>query len=201
MISVKAAALTVILAVVGIAVVPVQAPAVRAAPAPRTFAIVNVVSGDTVRVATGNGIKSVRLIGVDTPEPGHCLAATATHFTGSFIQRQRVNQVRVVIPTGFVGRTDRLGRLMGYVQSRTSDLGTALLQHRVAIARYDSLDGYLHHPRQGLYRAISPGRASAPAVCILGPVAPPHPNPHADPHADPNAYTHAVRRRDGRGRG
>lgn len=165
----------------GTAAIPAQAQTVAAAAQPQNFAIVNVVDGDTVRVATGRGIKTVRLLGVDAPETGRCLAFAARSFTSSFVQRQRVNGVRVVIPSGFVGKTDRYGRLMGYVQSRTSDLGTALLQNRLAVARYDSVDGNPRHPRQGTYRAITPGRASAPGICVFGPVPKPPPPPDSIP--------------------
>ena len=178
MVRVRIAAVAVAVAAVGDSALPAQAQTVAKAAAVQNFAIVNVVDGDTVRVRTGQGIKSVRLLGIDTPETGKCLAFAATSFTTNFIQRQRVNGVRVLIPSGFVGKTDRYGRLLGYVQSRTGDLGTSLLQNRDAVARYDSLDGYARHPKQATYRAITPGRASAPGICIFGPVPRPTPPPN-----------------------
>lgn len=131
----------------------VSSPATSAAPvgaakatAPTAVAAVVVrwVDGDTV--VTNRG--TVRLIGVDTPERGKCGYVKARRLARSIAPAGTV--VRLGNPRS-VRNHDRYGRLLRYVNRGTRDIGIAQIRHG-AWARYDSRDGYQHHPRQAKYR-------------------------------------------------
>lgn len=117
------------------------------ASAEQAATFVAVVDGDTVETNLG----TVRLIGIDTPERGQC-----GHEEAAAAIRRLVSagdQVTLVLPAGQNDR-DRYDRLVRYVvTARGVDLGLVQLQAGNAIARYDSTDGYPHHPRQDAYRA------------------------------------------------
>lgn len=49
---------------------------------------------------------------------------------------------------------DRYNRLLRYVRVGGRDLGRHLIRRGLAIARYDSRDGYDWHPRQDEYRRL-----------------------------------------------
>lgn len=110
-----------------------------------TARVTKVVDGDTLRTTRGK----VRLIGVDTPEVGRCNAAAAT------AEAERIapvgSWVTLMLPAG-ENNTDAYGRLLRYVSGQGIDLGGALIKAGVADARYDSLDGFPYHPKQGDYR-------------------------------------------------
>ena len=82
--------------------------------------VTRVVDGDTVKVrfARGRGTRTVRYIGVDTPEsvkpgePVQCFAHEASDFNERLVQGRRV---RLEIGRE---RTDRYGRLLAYVHVR-----------------------------------------------------------------------------------
>ena len=48
---------------------------------------------------------------------------------------------------------DRYGRLLRYVDVGAQDAGLRLIKNGLAIAGYDSRDGYGYHPREPLYVA------------------------------------------------
>jgi micrococcal nuclease len=85
-----------------------------------TGRVTRVVDGDTVRVrlARGRGTRTVRYIGVDTPEtvkpgePVQCYGDQASSFNKRLVQGRRV---RLEIGRE---RTDRYGRLLAYVYVR-----------------------------------------------------------------------------------
>jgi micrococcal nuclease len=85
-----------------------------------TGRVTRVVDGDTVKVrlARGRGTRTVRYIGVDTPEsvkpgePVQCFAKAASSFNERLVQGRRV---RLEIGRE---RTDRYGRLLAYVYVR-----------------------------------------------------------------------------------
>lgn len=109
------------------------------------------IDGDTIQV----GWRTVRLLGVDTPEYGHCGFRKATAMTKRLI----ADGVRLRHVSG----TDRYGRTLAYVRIADGrDVGTVLLRSGLAVARYDSRDGYPWHPRQAAYRRID---ARHPQVC------------------------------------
>jgi endonuclease YncB( thermonuclease family) len=133
---------------------PKPAPRPRALPAPKTFLVTRVVDGDTLEL--GNG-ESVRLVGIDTPELGQCgydraTAALARLVAGKQVRLGRSDEDR-----------DRYGRLLRYVDVGGVDAGLRQIRSGMAIARYDSRDGYGFHPREPRY--IAADRTSRSFAC------------------------------------
>ena len=132
------------------------------APAPTVSAVID---GDTVDLSDG---ERVRLIGIDTPEqgqPGYAAAAAA--------MSAMVLGHQAVLSPGAQQDRDRYGRLLRYVDVDGQDVGLAMIAQGWAVARYDSRDGYGHHPREEAY--VAADQASAPAFAA----APPSPAPAA----------------------
>ena len=79
-----------------------------------------VVDGDTIAVRLDGGRRErVRLIGIDTPERGACLAGTATG-----LARRLADHERVVLRGDATQSTrDRYGRLLAYASVGGHDLG------------------------------------------------------------------------------
>lgn len=127
-------------AAVGVAVAGLVATALPAHAAPVAY----VVDGDTIRLASG---AYVRFIGIDTPELGECGYRAARQALDGWIG----SRARLVNPASVDDR-DSYGRLLRYVHAADRDTGLALIERGLAKARYDGLDGYDRHPRQGDYR-------------------------------------------------
>ncbi len=127
------------------AVAPVLA-VVPVAEATGPVRVVRWVDGDTV--VTNQG--TVRLIGVDTPERGTCGAAAATRKARRMAPAGSV--IRLGNPQSVMDR-DQYDRLLRYVNRGARDLSAAQIR-KGARARYDSRDGYQHHPRQAKYRRL-----------------------------------------------
>ena len=91
--------------------------------------VVDVVDGDTIRVEVAGEQESVRLIGINTPERGECLADEATELLRDLVAGQAVELV--------VDRTDRdqYGRLLRHVEVEGVDVGTELVRSGLALAR------------------------------------------------------------------
>ena len=106
---------------------------------PRLFLVSRIVDGDTLEL--GNG-ETVRLVGMDTPEVGECGYQKASDHLASLVLGKRVR-----LGVSDEDR-DRYGRLLRYV-----DAGLNLIRSGLAVARYDSRDGYGFHPRQPQYIA------------------------------------------------
>jgi endonuclease YncB( thermonuclease family) len=104
--------------------------------------VVHVVDGDTLDVT---GDRRVRLVGIDTPEVGECGYERATALLTRLTLGERVNLAR----SG--EDRDKYGRLLRYVDVAGVDAGLVLLRRGVAVARYDSRDGYGFHPREPQY--------------------------------------------------
>ena len=74
-----------------------------------------VVDGDTIKVATAQGLDTVRYIGMDTPEtkkpgtPVQCYGKRASHENERLVEGERVRLVPGADPR------DRYGRLLAYV--------------------------------------------------------------------------------------
>lgn len=127
-----AAALT-----LAILVAPTPAAAVRWRPA-------TAVDGDSIRLRNG---REVRLLGIDTPEWGTCGFWPARDRMARLV----VGGVRLAHRSG----TDRYGRILAYVRTRDGrDAGTVMLRRGLAVARYDSRDGYPWHPLERRYRRL-----------------------------------------------
>ena len=62
---------------------------------------------------------------------------------------------------------DRYGRLLRYVDAGAADTGREMIGGGLAVARYDSRDGYGRHPREADYVALdgaTPDRGCGAAV-------------------------------------
>ncbi len=123
-------------------------------PNPRTYRVVHVVDGDTINL--GNG-ETVRLAGIDAPEVGECGYKRSRNTLAGLILGKRVT----------LGASDedhdQYGRLLRYVDVNGTDSGLRLIKAGLAVARYDSRDGYGFHPREPKY--IKADRASPAFTC------------------------------------
>lgn len=132
----------------------------------RTYLVARVVDGDTVEL--GNG-EHVRIVGIDTPERGECGFAEAASNMERLVLGKRVR----LRPSD--EDRDRYGRLLRYVDVRGRDAGLDQLERGLAVARYDSRDGYGYHPRENRYiatdKATPDFRCRAPRAprSLLGP--------------------------------
>jgi endonuclease YncB( thermonuclease family) len=108
----------------------------------------HVVDGDTVVIDSG---QHVRLIGVDTPERGACGYDGATEVMRRMVQGRTV----VLVNPDSVQDRDTYGRLLRFVDVGGRDVGLAQIRSGLAVARFDSRDGYDPHPREDRYhRAV-----------------------------------------------
>ena len=133
---------------------PMPRPQPRPAPRPRTYLVTRIVDGDTLEL--GNG-ETVRLVGIDTPEVGQCgydaaSVALARLAAGKQVRLGRSDEDR-----------DHYGRLLRYVDVGSTDAGLRLIRSGLAIARYDSRDGYGFHPREPRY--VAADKASRNVGC------------------------------------
>ncbi len=130
-----------------------------------------IVDGDTLEL--GNG-QTVRVVGIDTPEVGECGYDRASARLGQLVLGRQVRLVRSDEDR------DHYGRLLRYVDLGSMDAGYRLIDEGLAIARYDSRDGYGYHPREPRY--VAADRSSRP-LCPKKPVAvaAPAPAPAPDP--------------------
>ncbi|MFI0432161.1 MAG: thermonuclease family protein [Candidatus Nanopelagicales bacterium] len=147
-------------------------PSPVATPAPQTgqsVAVVDVVDGDTIVTSAGR----IRMIGIDTPEVGDCnYRAAGDELQGAISAHG--NQV-VLVP-GAQDDVDKYGRLLRYVQTTDgADLNLHMISTGLAIARYDSRDGYGFHPRESAY--IAADYSSDASACALSPTPTPTPTP------------------------
>jgi len=113
-----------------------------------------VVDGDTVVLGDGS---RVRLIGIDAPEADEPCGKRATEALRELVEHRVVT---IGDPTS-VRNSDRYGRLLRYLDTSV-DPAASLLADGLATARYDSTDGYDHHPREEEYHALG---AAAVAAC------------------------------------
>ena len=121
---------------------------------PGTFRVASVTDGDTLRLTSG---EAVRLVGMDAPEPGRCGSERATRMLTDMVLGKRVS-----LPAPVDDR-DRYDRLLRYVDVGTVDAGLELIKSGLAVARYDSRDGYDRHPREKRY--VRADRVSKNVVC------------------------------------
>jgi endonuclease YncB( thermonuclease family) len=129
---------------------PVPEPTDEPLPAPepdpgvRLYLVTRVVDGDTIELSDG---RSVRIVGIDTPEEGACGYPEATSRMEQLVLGKRVR----------LGESDedvdRYGRLLRYANVGRIDAGLRQIKSGHAIARYDSRDGYGRHPREDRYVA------------------------------------------------
>jgi len=112
-----------------------------------SWTVSKIVDGDTIRVLSSAGVEEkVRFIGIDASERGECGFAEASDALTALLSGKTV-----ILSRGTPDDRDKYGRLLRYVDVGALDAGFELIQGGFAIARYDSRDGYAHHPRQDLY--------------------------------------------------
>jgi endonuclease YncB( thermonuclease family) len=115
----------------------------------------------------------VRIIGIDTPERGVCGFQDAADALAAMVAGKPVT-----VTGGARDDVDKYGRILRYIDVDGVDVGLALIEQGLAIARYDSRDGYGRHPRQEAY--VDADAASA-SVCTSATTA-------AAPPATSSAY-------------
>jgi endonuclease YncB( thermonuclease family) len=125
----------------------------------KTYVVVHVVDGDTLDLRNG---RTVRLAGIDAPEVGQCGYKRARNTLAGLVLGKRVSLA------ASDEEQDQYGRLLKYVDVGKTDAGLRLIKSGLAIARYDSRDGYGYHPREPRY--IAADRASAAFACAPKPV-------------------------------
>ena len=139
----------------------------RPAPLPRpgrAHLVTRVVDGDTLELGSG---ETVRLVGIDTPEVGQCGYDRATASLGRLVTGRQVRLTR----SG--EDRDHYGRLLRYVDVGGADAGLRQIRTGLAIARYDSRDGYGFHPREPRY--VAADAATRNLTCSRLVAAPPPP--------------------------
>ncbi|MPZ73009.1 MAG: hypothetical protein GEU74_07225 [Nitriliruptorales bacterium] len=118
----------------------------------------SVVDGDTLVVASAEGTEEhLRVIGIDTPERGSCGYDEASAALAAMVANRMVE-----LSSGAADDRDHYGRILRYVDVDGADAGLAMIQKGLAVARYDSRDGYGYHPRQDGYVAAD---ESTPDIC------------------------------------
>jgi endonuclease YncB( thermonuclease family) len=151
----------------------------------RTYLVTRVIDGDTVELGNGDG---VRIVGIDTPERGECGYDAATAHMERLVLGKRV---RLTISDE---DTDRYGRLLRYVDVGKRDAGLAQIRAGLAIARYDSRDGYGYHERENRYIAVD--KATASRTTCPKPKPKPKPVPVAPAPVESTHYANCTAARE-----
>lgn len=138
-----------------------QAPEPEPQPEPQPLIfLTEVFDGDTINTTAGK----VRLIGIDAPERGECGYQQATEAITDALRTG--DSIMLELPSG-QNDTDAYGRLLRYVSTdEVEDLGLLLIESGLAIARYDSRDGYPAHPREDEYHEKQIATRSADGAVI-----------------------------------
>ena len=139
-----------------------------------TWTVTKIVDGDTVDVTKAGTTNRIRVIGIDTPEVGQCGYLEATANMKALLAGKHVNVV-----AGARDDVDRYGRYLRYLDVDGTDAGLRQIQAGLAVARYDSRDGYGAHPRETSY--VAADAASPKAPCTGAATPQPVPNKPANP--------------------
>lgn len=134
-----------------------------------TYLVTHVVDGDTIDLDSGD---TVRLVGIDTPERGECGFGPAQ----SALKRLVLDKEVTLVESD--EDADKYGRLLRYVEVGDLDVGLRLIRKGLAIARYDSRDGYGRHPREDRY--IAADEAAPDVTCPKPEPEPEEPRGFAD---------------------
>ncbi|MFP4636620.1 MAG: thermonuclease family protein [Nitriliruptoraceae bacterium] len=125
------------------------------------WTVVEVIDGDTIGVERSDGVRErVRLIGIDTPERGECGYQRASAAMAAYVDGATVELV-----AGARDDRDAYDRLLRYVDVDGVDVELELIEAGLAVARYDSRDGYGRHDREDAYVAAD---ARYEHVCLTG---------------------------------
>lgn len=120
------------------------------------WTVTRVIDGDTIDVVHTDGtMERVRVIGIDAPERGRCGSDRATAMMADLVDGREV-----VLSPGARDDRDAYERLLRYVDVGGTDAGLVLIEQGLAIARYDSRDGYGEHPREAMYVAADDGTST-----------------------------------------
>lgn len=139
---------------------------------PARATVVDVVDGDTLDVRLADGrVERVRIIGINTPEEGECLADEASAHLADLVEGRRIQLRR--------DRTDRddYGRLLRYVLLEGVSVGDAMVDAGLAIsnpvppdtAQQGALDAAQSRARaqgRGRWDPEACGRASSAEVAV-----------------------------------
>ena len=147
-------------------------------PAETMWMVSKIVDGDTVDVTKAGTTNRIRVIGIDTPEVGQCGYLEATANMKTLLAGKHVN----VVP-GARDDLDRYGRYLRYLDVDGTDAGLRQIQAGLAVARYDSRDGYGAHPRETSY--VAADAASPKAACSTVATPQPVPSKPANPAPAP----------------
>lgn len=131
--------------------------------------VTSVVDGDTLRAETTDGedLGRVRLLGIDAPEAAHhgqaaqCYAASATRLLARLTP---VGERVRLVPDRSQGTRDAYGRLLGYLDTSSGDVGARLLRAGAAdlyrygpplarAAAYKEAAGDARAAGEGMWRA------------------------------------------------
>lgn len=121
-----------------------------------------VIDGDTIETSQGR----VRIIGIDTPERNECGYQEAKDAVEQLLPRG--SKLTLTHPDG-TDATDKYDRMLRYVTTADdTDVGLSLIEEGLAVARYDSRDGYARHPKEEQYHRemlghLRDGRVITPA--------------------------------------
>lgn len=108
--------------------------------------LVAITDGDTIKTSEGR----VRIIGIDTPEEGECGFEQSSAALAALL---KPGDSLILESPEATDDEDQYGRLLRYVSTVDGlDIGLMQLEAGHAVARYDSTDGYAHHPREEQYR-------------------------------------------------
>lgn len=111
------------------------------------WSLVKIVDGDTIDVkGSTDVVQRVRLVGLDTAEPGECGFREASEALAQLIGTNKIN----LSPAGTDDK-DRYGRLLRYVDVEGRDVGLELIKGGYGIAAYDSRTKYPKHAREDSY--------------------------------------------------
>lgn len=122
--------------------------------------LLGVIDGDTIETSEG----TVRIIGIDSPETGECGYEEASTLIADLVD---VGDAVILELSDGQNERDRHDRLLRYVATADGvDLGLAQLEAGNAVARYDSSDGYPHHPNEAAYHAAQIATLEAGGVVL-----------------------------------
>jgi micrococcal nuclease len=134
--------------------------------------VVQVADGDTITVELDGERERVRVIGINAPEQGECLADEATELLRDLVDGEEVELI------ADRSDRDRFGRLLRYVEVDGTDAGAELVRAGVALARryppdtarsdgYATLQLRAADAGRGMWAAGACGEAVAGAEVVI----------------------------------